>query len=91
VLPLSDIVDWRALALHVSVDELPRLPDFLRSIPPDTVRTMQRRVLAAHRRYFASLAVTTRWGMEVLRRRLFPALWDVGGTLAIDADLEIMA
>lgn len=51
VLPFCSVLDWREFSVRVTPDELPRLEQKLRAIPPDRIAAMQRRLLEVKQRY----------------------------------------
>ncbi|XP_010933454.3 probable glycosyltransferase At5g03795 [Elaeis guineensis] len=51
VLPLSDVLNWKAFSVQVSVEDIPKLKNILMSISPRQYIRMQRRVKTVQRHF----------------------------------------
>ena len=73
VLPYSDVIDWKRVALQIYEDDLPQLMEVIRDVSEERVADMRRNGQFIYDKYFASMERIAMTTLSIINERIFPS------------------
>ncbi|XP_060524632.1 exostosin-2 [Cylas formicarius] len=72
VLPFSDVIDWKRVAVFVMESHLGTLMDVLRGVSPKRIETMRKALKFYYDTYFSTLEKVALTTLDVIQERAYP-------------------
>ena len=73
VLPYSEVIDWKRVALQIYEDDLAHIMDIVRNVSEERILDMRRSGQFIYEKYFSSMGKIALTALSIINERIFPS------------------